>query len=622
MSPDDAPALPETLLAHTGWMRRLARTLVRDDAQADDVVQDAVVAALRTPPRDPLALPAWLATSVRNGARQLWRGESRRAAREEAAARTEASPGAAEVVARAEEHGLVVQAVLGLDEPYRSALLLRFYDDLPPRDVAKRLGVPVETARARIRRGVEKLRERLDGAHGGDGKTWRLALVPLTFHHGPAALSGSSTGAAAGSKLTTGAMIMAGSGATAAVGGLALVIGVASGWWLGATKSDEIAIEHSKEIAAARAQVTTIEQKFHEQAEEGKKQAEGFRALQAQFRTQSKDFEELGKRLEETTAALAEARAALAKASPAPVAAAPAAKGPRFAFGEFGKLADVDWKSVGDNLSAMAPLCDDVMKKLNKGGELPGEELGKIQQHNGPLVAAAVKVMRELPGTGANGSFTHPAFMVNAIAATLEAAGKALTQEEATALERIAREFSDEDAHRLQAYDASVYALQKTYDEADLRRRFVDAAFAALTEDQRNTLTPPSIKGMVGFDLFSDGLIWATVMRPMPFKEKDTDTLVNEVANALNTPLKLPKEQQDAARAVVAKWAQALPASLVTASDAPGSEYSQKVEDVREGAKQVIALLQRLVADLKLEGPSAEAARRWPVVLLPKPSRE
>jgi hypothetical protein len=125
MEPPAAPIPPETLLAHTGWMRRLARSLVRDDAQAEDVVQDAVAAAMRRPPRDALALPAWLATAVRNGARQLWRGDLRRARREDAAARPEAVPGTAEVVARAEEHGLVVQAVLTLDEPHRSALLLR-----------------------------------------------------------------------------------------------------------------------------------------------------------------------------------------------------------------------------------------------------------------------------------------------------------------------------------------------------------------------------------------------------------------------------------------------------------------------------------------------------------------
>jgi RNA polymerase sigma-70 factor (ECF subfamily) len=614
MSPDATPHVPETLLAHTGWMRRLARTLVRDDAQADDVVQDAVVAALRAPPRDPVALPAWLASAVKNGARQLWRGESRRTARETAAARREASPGAAEVVLRAEEHGIVVQAVLALDEPHRSALLLRFYDDLPPREVAARLGVPVETAKARIRRGVEKLRERLDERHGGDGKAWRLALMPLVLHKTAAATAaGTATGAVAGNQLTTGAMVMAGSGTVAAVGGLALATGIACGWWFGATSSDAVAAKHVQTIEDTKKQLDAATLRASEADANLKRQVSQTADLDSKLRAAQKQAAETQKALDAAQAEVAQLKAA---AQPKP--AAPAAKGPRFAFSQYGKLSDVDWKSVGDNLNAMTPLCESVMSKLKKDGDLPGDDLGKLQQHNGPLVAAALKVMKDLPGTGPNGSFTHPAFQVNAIAATLEAAGKPLTDEEATALEAIGRRFSDEDAHRLESYDANTYALQKTYDEAELRRRFFEAAFAALTPEQVDTLSPPSIRGILSFDVFSDGLLWATVVRPLQFKEKDTDALVQEASAAMNSGLKIPREQQDAARAVVAKWVHDLPVSLVTASDDPGAQYAQHVETVRVAAKLTIALTRQLVSDLKLDGVQADAARKWPAVLLPE----
>ncbi len=83
---------PDTLLAHHEWMRRLARRLVLDDAEADDVVQEAWLRATERPPREAGALRAWLATVVRNAARQLARGESRRGRREFAAARSEALP--------------------------------------------------------------------------------------------------------------------------------------------------------------------------------------------------------------------------------------------------------------------------------------------------------------------------------------------------------------------------------------------------------------------------------------------------------------------------------------------------------------------------------------------------
>ena len=41
----------EVLLRHRPFVRALARRLVRDDARAEDVVQDTYVAALKNPPR-------------------------------------------------------------------------------------------------------------------------------------------------------------------------------------------------------------------------------------------------------------------------------------------------------------------------------------------------------------------------------------------------------------------------------------------------------------------------------------------------------------------------------------------------------------------------------------------
>jgi RNA polymerase sigma-70 factor (ECF subfamily) len=60
----------------------------------------------------------------------------------------------------------VVDAVLALPEPCRVAVLLRFFDELPPREIAERVGAPVETVRTRIKRGIELLRTRLAGQLG------------------------------------------------------------------------------------------------------------------------------------------------------------------------------------------------------------------------------------------------------------------------------------------------------------------------------------------------------------------------------------------------------------------------------------------------------------------------
>jgi hypothetical protein len=115
---------------------------------------------------------------VRNFARKAWRGRGRRADRERAVGRDECGVSEpAEILARETARRDVVLAVLALEEPWRSALILRFLDELPPREVARRLGVPVETARTRIKRGLELLRARMQRQQHGERGAWALALV-------------------------------------------------------------------------------------------------------------------------------------------------------------------------------------------------------------------------------------------------------------------------------------------------------------------------------------------------------------------------------------------------------------------------------------------------------------
>src|SRR5690242_10646816 len=69
------------LLAHGTWLRRLARAIVRDADAAEDLVQDAWVVALKEPAlASRSSLRAWLATVVRNLARERARSDARRRA--------------------------------------------------------------------------------------------------------------------------------------------------------------------------------------------------------------------------------------------------------------------------------------------------------------------------------------------------------------------------------------------------------------------------------------------------------------------------------------------------------------------------------------------------------------
>lgn len=156
----------DELLREVSWLRRLARRLVTDAATADDLASDTLVAwsATNAPVH---SVRAWLATVLRHFAERQHRRDERRRRAERDAAMPRLERATDESLATAELHKDLVDAVLALDPTYRAAIVLRFLDELPLHEVAHRLDVPVETARTRIRRGLDKLRTRLDERHGG-----------------------------------------------------------------------------------------------------------------------------------------------------------------------------------------------------------------------------------------------------------------------------------------------------------------------------------------------------------------------------------------------------------------------------------------------------------------------
>src|SRR5262245_66615448 len=93
----------ELLLRESAWLLRLARSLVHEASEADDLVQETWVAALAHPPRAASGgggLRAWLDTVARNLARSRRRSEARRGTHERAAARGEHVPPVNESVER------------------------------------------------------------------------------------------------------------------------------------------------------------------------------------------------------------------------------------------------------------------------------------------------------------------------------------------------------------------------------------------------------------------------------------------------------------------------------------------------------------------------------------------
>jgi len=142
---------------------RLAYGIAGDEAE--DAVQDAFVKAFRKLHtfRTGSAFRPWLFTIVANEARNRRRSMSRRSSLElRVRAQPQASAAASDVVAL--EHAQrerLVAAVNQLSDDHREVVALRFFAGLSESETADVLGCPRGTAKSRLSRALDGLRDAL-----------------------------------------------------------------------------------------------------------------------------------------------------------------------------------------------------------------------------------------------------------------------------------------------------------------------------------------------------------------------------------------------------------------------------------------------------------------------------
>ncbi len=149
-------------------LRRYARALLGDPAQADELVQETLARALARldrwrPGSD---LRAWLFTLMHHLQVDRWR----RARREAAALERASGPGSVpDAGPAAVQVGELERALARLPAEQREVLLLVALEGLAYRQVAGVLGIPQGTVMSRLHRAREALRAALEGRSGVAG---------------------------------------------------------------------------------------------------------------------------------------------------------------------------------------------------------------------------------------------------------------------------------------------------------------------------------------------------------------------------------------------------------------------------------------------------------------------
>jgi RNA polymerase sigma factor (sigma-70 family) len=145
-------------------LRRYARALVRNRANADDLVQDCLERAVsRWYQRREGSVRAWLFTIVHNLAINQFRQSASRGGHVRIDEANENEFGEAAT----QERRLLCQDVLNklarLPEDQRAVLLLVAVEDLSYVDAAKVLDIPVGTVMSRLSRARERLQQEIEG---------------------------------------------------------------------------------------------------------------------------------------------------------------------------------------------------------------------------------------------------------------------------------------------------------------------------------------------------------------------------------------------------------------------------------------------------------------------------
>ena len=165
---DDAAVDPEMLRAaidrHAAYIYRIALSIVRDRALADDVVQETMIRAWRGAPIQPDGdMPrAWLARVARNAAIGILRRRREELYGSDAIPEKESNVSPARTVEGRAALDQLRGALGALDEGDRALIVLREIEGMTYEEIAETMELPLSSVKTRLFRARQQLKRALE----------------------------------------------------------------------------------------------------------------------------------------------------------------------------------------------------------------------------------------------------------------------------------------------------------------------------------------------------------------------------------------------------------------------------------------------------------------------------
>ena len=282
------------------------------------------------------------------------------------------------------------------------------------------------------------------------------------------------------------------------------------------------------------------------------------------------------------------------------------------------QLGQVNWKLIGETLFRLGRVLPQAGAAMSRGSGRGAEK---------PLTEAErlwTRLDGELQARHKEFGVRHPAlvlslpsFSANAMAKTLEAAGRPLDEADREALKALVVEYTAKDDAIAPAKEPDRISLDVVADRVELRTEFLEKARELLDKDQSRAVGGGAFADKVGLDAFCPSNVWRGRFMPLPADRGEE--FVIAASDAMMGPMGgLSDPERERLLGFIREWTNELDPSLRNYRAGPLT-MSGHLDSKRAiaAARATADLTRTVLSEFEMEGTSRMILQMAHVIMTP-----